>query len=185
MAILQKSSHHLDMTPAALLLKVYYERLYERMETRRSRLLLRIDAVVAAEIEKRRFNARDPERLAAYRETCVAFLDERLETYNPVGIQYTFGTAPSELAAELEFQLDWYDSRPEFTALVAAARRLAEEGVSDDTQETLADELIRRAGAFPDRSIIAAYEAGPALQKLPDYAVACAIEEIVCGFARD
>lgn len=169
------------MTPASLLLKVYYERLYDRMEARRSRLLVCMDGLLTAEIESREFGVTDPERLAAYRETCLAFLDERLETYNPVGIQYTFGNGPSELAAELEFQLDWYDSKPEFANLAAAARGLAEEGISEDTQETLADELIRRAGAFPDRSIIAAYEARPALQKLPDYVVARAIEEIVCG----
>jgi hypothetical protein len=168
------------MTPASLLLKVYYERLYDRMEKRRSRLLQRMDGLLAAEIESRPFAVTDPERLAAYRETCIAFLDERLETYNPVGIQYTFGNAPSELASELEFQLDWYDSKPEFTGLVAIARNLAEDGISDDTRATCADELIRRAGAFPDRSIIDAYEAGPALLKLPDYVVARAIEEIVC-----
>jgi len=168
------------MTPASLLLKVYYEQLYDRVETRRSRLLLRMDGLLAAEIESRQFAVTAPERLAAYRETCIAFLDERLETYNPVGIQYTFGNAPSELASELEFQLDWYDSKPEFADLVEAARGLAAEGISDDARAALADELIHRAGAFPDRSIIAAYEAGPALQKLPDYVVARAIEEIVC-----
>jgi hypothetical protein len=34
-------------------------------------------------------------------------------------------------------------------------------------------------GAFPDKSIISAYEADPALGKLPDYVVARAIEEII------
>jgi hypothetical protein len=45
----------------------------------------------------------------------------------------------------------------------------------------LADELIRQAGAFPDRSIIKAYHPEPTHQKLPDYIVACVIEEVVCG----
>jgi len=34
-------------------------------------------------------------------------------------------------------------------------------------------------GAFPDKSIILAYEADPALGKLPDYVVARSIEEII------
>jgi len=43
----------------------------------------------------------------------------------------------------------------------------------------LADELIKDVGAFPDKSIISAYKASPALSKLPDYVVATAIEEII------
>jgi len=168
------------MTPASLLLKVYYELLHERMGMYRSRLLRRIDELLAEEIKRRSFGSIDGEKLVAYRETCEAFIDERLETYNPIGIQYTFGNTPSRTAAELEFQLNWYDSRPEFADLVAAARALAEEGISDDRLEALAGELIRRVGAFPDRSILATYREEPALQKLPDYIVACAIEEIVC-----
>ncbi len=168
------------MTPASLLLKVYYERLHDRMETQRSRLLRRIDELLAEEIEKRGFTGVEGERLSAYRETCEAFIDERLETYNPIGIQYTFGNTPSRTAAELEFQLNWYDSRPEFADLVAAARALAEEDPSDDRLGELASELIRRVGAFPDRSIISTYRQGPTLQELPDYIVACTIEEIVC-----
>jgi len=168
------------MTPASLLLKAYYELLHDRMQADRSRLLLRIDELLAEEINRQNFDGVDGERLVAYRETCEAFIDERLETYNPIGVQYTFGNAPSEMAAELEFQLNWFDSRPEFTDLVATARSLAQEGVSDDRLGTLAEELIRRAGAFPDRSILAAYREGPTLQKLPDYVVAFAIEEIIC-----
>jgi len=123
----------------------------------------------------------DEEKLTAYSEACVAFVDERLEAYNPIGIQYTFGPTPSRTAAELEFQLNWYNSRPEFTDLVAAARSLAGTGISDETLPGLADELIRQVGAFPDRSIIETYTAEPALQKLPDYIVACTIEETICG----
>ncbi len=169
------------MTPVSLLLKAYYERLHGLMESRRARLLLRVDELLAEEIRTQDFGDMDAEKLAAYREACTAFIDERLETYNPIGIQYTFGNSSSHLAAELEFQLNWYNSKPEFADLVAAARSLAGEGVSDDGLEALAGELVRRAGAFPDGSIIAGYRTAPALQKLPDYIVACAIEEIVCG----
>ncbi len=169
------------MSPAHLLLKAYYERLHERLAARRERLLARIDELLPAEVAKQGFGGMDAERLAAYRDACAAFIDERLETYNPIGIQYTFGPAPSRLAAELEFQLNWYNSRPEFADLVATARTLAGTDPSDEVLPNLADELIARAGAFPDRSILTTYAECPALQKLPDFLVACAIEEIVCG----
>jgi hypothetical protein len=169
------------MMPASLLLKVYYEKLHERMESRRSELLLRIDDLLMEEIQTQDFGDMDAEKLAAYREAGEAFVDERLEMYNPIGVQYTFGNAPSHLAAELELQLNWYDARAEFEDLVAAARSLVAGEVSDDVLNRVAEELIRRAGAFPDRSIIAGYRAEPTLQKLPDYIVARGIEEIVCG----
>jgi len=169
------------MSPAQLVLKAYYERLYELMAARRAELLSRTEELLAAEVQRQGFPGMDEERLSAYREACIAFIDERLETYNPIGIQYTFGPTPSRTAAELEFQLNWYNSRPEFTDLVAAARSLAGTGISDETLPGLADELIRQVGAFPDRSIIETYTAEPALQKLPDYIVACTIEETICG----
>ena len=168
------------MGPGRLLLKAYYERLYDRMAEARPHLVARVDELLPAEVARQGFGDLDEEKLAAYREACIAFVDERLETYNPLGIQYTFGPAPSRLAAELEFQLNWYNSRSEFADLVAAARSLAGSGVSDETLPGLADELIRQVGAFPDRSILETYAVEPALQKLPDYIVACVIEELIC-----
>lgn len=168
------------MTPASLLLRVYYERLHERMAERRSELLRRIDDLLAEELQSQDFGDMDAEKVAAYREACEAFIDERLEMYNPIGVQYTFGNTPSRLAAELELQLNWYDARAEFEDLVSAARSLVAEGTSDEALGGIAGELISRAGAFPDRSIIAGYRAEPTLQKLPDYVVACGIERIVC-----
>jgi hypothetical protein len=82
-------------------------------------------------------------------------------------------------AFELELQLDWYDSRAEFAALVEAARSKAEPDVTEERLRVLAEELIGQVGAFPDKSIILGYEAKPDLKKLPDYIVARTIEEIV------
>jgi hypothetical protein len=166
---------------ASLVLKAYYERLYELMEARRNELLSRIDELLAAETINRGWSDMEADKLAAYREACIAFIDERLESYNPIGIQYALGTVPSSTAAELEFQLNWYNSRPEFTELVATARSLAAGAQSDEALPELTDELIHLAGAFPDRSILEAYRPEPTLQKLPDYIVACVIEEIICG----
>jgi hypothetical protein len=168
------------MSLAQLLLKAYYERLHERMQEGRDRLVARVDELLPAQIAKQGFGDMDASRLDAYREACVAFIDERLETYNPIGIQYTFDRVSSRTAAELEFQLNWYNSRPEFAALVAAARSRAGSGVRDEELQELADDLIRQVGAYPDASILEAYAAEPTLQKLPDYIVACVIEEIIC-----
>jgi hypothetical protein len=166
---------------ASVILKAYYERLYELMEARRTSLLPRIDELLTAETARRDWRDLDGDKLAAYREACIAFIDERVESYNPIGIQYTFGSVPSKTAAELEFQLNWYNSRPEFAELVATARSLATGAESDEALPDLANELIQLAGAFPDRSIIDAYHPEPTRQKLPDYIVACVIEEVVCG----
>ena len=169
------------MSSAQLLLKAYYELLYERMQTNRDRLLRRIDELLPAEIDKRSPGGVSADRRAAYREAALAFVDERAESYNPIGIQYTFDRVGSQEVAELEFQLNWYDSRAEFERLIATAQALVPPHLTDEMLPVLADALVGRAGAFPDQSIIAAYRASPTLQKLPDYAVACSIEVVVCG----
>lgn len=169
---------------ARLLLKAYYERLYERMAADRDRLCEQIDALLPAQIDRQGFGPMDVHKLQAYREACQAFIDERMEMYNPIGIQYTFDRSTSRMAADLEFQINWYDSRREFEDLVATARALVAEvrdEMPDEVLHELADRLITRAGAFPDGSIIAGYGARPSLQKLPDYIVASAIEQVVCA----
>ncbi len=169
-----------DMSSARLLLKAYYERLYERMVADRAELEACIDHLLPDEVRLRCLGPLNPDGVQAYRDACRAFLTERLEAYNPIGIQYTFSGGATKLAAELEFQLNWYDSRQEFEELVAMAQGLAREDIHDEALPVLADELIRQAGAFPDRSIIAAYIAEPTLPKLADYILACAIEQVVC-----
>ena len=169
------------MNPVQILLRAYYERLHSRMEARREALVACIDRLLPAEIAARGFGPLRPDQIEAYREASLAFIDERLESYNPIGIQYTFDRSNRDRAAELEFQIDWYDSRAEFQRLVDTARVLAsEENPSDKDLAELANELIYRVGAFPDHSIIAGYVGMPTLQKLPDFLVASAIEEVVC-----
>ena len=55
----------------------------------------------------------------------------------------------------------------------------AQEDEAEEKLEILAEELIKEVGAFPDKSIISAYEVEPSLRKLPDYIVARTIEEII------
>ena len=167
------------MNETNLLLKAYYEALYERLQANKELLAKRIEKLLAEEIAVRGFEKFDEDKYAAYKDACLAFVDERIETYNPFGIQYTFDRTRVKEAFELELQLDWYDSRAEFEALVESARGKAEAGVTEEGLRPLAEELIKELGAFPDKSIISSYEAEPGLRKLPDYIVARTIEEII------
>jgi len=167
------------MSGASLLLKAYYEALYERLQANKELLAKRIDELLAEEAAERGFEDFDEDKYAAYKDACLAFVDERIELYNPFGIQYTFDRTRAKEAFELELQLDWYDSRAEFEALVEAARDKARTGVTQERLRPLADELIKELGAFPDKSIISSYEAEPGLRKLPDYVVARTIEETI------
>ena len=167
------------MSETSLLLKAYYEVLYERLQANKELLSKRIDELLVEEVTERGFEDFDEAKYAAYKDACLAFVDERIETYNPFGIQYTFDRTRAREAFELELQLDWYDSRAEFEALAQAARGKAEAVVTEEGLRPLAEELIKELGAFPDKSIISAYEAEPGLRKLPDYIVARTIEEII------
>ena len=167
------------MNETKLLLNAYYETLYEYLQANKDILATKIEDLLAKEIADRRFGNFDKDKFAAYRDACLAFVEERIETYNPIGIQYAFDRIRAREAVELELQLNWYDSRAEFENLVQAARSKAETGLIEQRLHVLADELIKQVGAFPDTSIISAYEAEPAVGKLPDYIVARAIEEIV------
>ncbi len=169
-----------SMITAQILLRAYYERSYEAMVVQHEKLFRQVDILLEAEINQQAFGLMEPEKVQAYRQACQAFIDERLEAYNPIGIQYTFDHSTSHQAAELEFQLDWYDSRAEFEELVASARTLVREGISEERLDDAVGQLIRQVGIFPDRSIITAYTDKPTLQKLPDYIVALAIEQIIC-----
>jgi len=166
------------MSEASLVLKAYYEAVYELLETARDDLAARIGDLLTEEVEQRGFGPFDEEKHSAYRDACIAFIDERIETFNPVGYQYTFDRGRAQEAFELELQLNWYDARAEFEVLAEAAADKAQSVLTDENLRPLAAELIAQQGVFPDKSIIAAYQAAPTLQKLPDYIVARAIEQI-------
>jgi hypothetical protein len=171
-----------QISEADVLLKAYYESLHNKLKAKRHLLVKAAEKLLKKEIAKQGFESAfsgDEDKYTAYRDACVAFIDERIETYDPVGVQYTFERARAKEAFELELQLDWYDSRAEFEALLEAVREKAGSSISEQRIWQLADELIRQVGAFPDKSIISGYEAGPALKKLPDYVVARVIEEII------
>ena len=166
------------MNETKLLLNTYYEALHDRLETDIPLLTERIEKLLQAEFTNCDFGNIDQEKYNAYRDACLAFVDERIEMYNPIGIQYTFNSTGRRQAFELELQLNFYDSSAEFEALVEAAQSKLQAQTDEQQLPELANELIKDLGAFPDKSIIAAYRASPALGKLPDYIVARAIEEL-------
>lgn len=168
------------MDEVGLLLKAYWEQLHDRLVESRGLLSAKIDTLLRSEIDKREFPGFDKHRYAAYQEASLAFLEERIEAYNPVGLQYLFDPDRRREAAELEFGLDWFSGREEFERLLDAAACKAGPGLTDEQLRQSAGELIREMGAYPNRSIIAGYEAAPTSQKLADYIVARAIEEIIC-----
>lgn len=167
------------MSDASVLLKAYYEALYEGLETRKDILVDRIDKLLSEEIRKRGFEDFDEEKYKAYHDACLAFIDERIEAYNPIGVQYVYDRCNAKEVIELEFQLNWYDSRNEFRTLVETARSKADGDLAEDQLWLLAEKIIAEVGVFPDKSIISAYEEKPGLNKLPDYIVARAIEEVI------
>lgn len=160
-------------------MNAYYEALYEQLEAKKGLLESRIEKLLREEIANLGFENFEEDKYSAYRDACLAFVDERIEAYNPIGIQYTFDRIRAREAVELELQLNWFDSQAEFKALMDTVRSKTELEMTDERIQQSAEELIKQLGAFPDNSIISAYKAGPSLGKLPDYVAARAIEEII------
>ncbi len=167
------------MSNVSILLNAYYERLYEKLAGARDIPVSQVEKILMDEIRERGFKDFSEEKYAAYREACIAFIEERIEAYNPTGMQYTFDNVHRRQVHDLELQLDWYDSRSEFAELLELVHEKAETEMDNERVQQLAEELIKELGAFPDRSIIAAYESKPELFKLPDYVVARAIEAVI------
>jgi chorismate mutase len=167
------------MNQTALLLNAYYEALHDLLVANKPRLVETAENLLREEIKNHSFGSFNRNKYDAYLDACLAFIAERIEMYNPIGIQYTVDRIPSGLAQELELQLNFYDSRSEFQQLKDAAAELTQQGFSDDQLPQLAARLIAEHGAFPDKSIISAYRTDPALNKLPDYITALSIEKII------
>ncbi len=167
------------MDKTRLLLNAYYESLYELLEAQKEILAEHIKKLLCEQIPSQNFEGFDNDKYTAYLEACLAFVDERLETYNPFGIQYTFDRVRSRQAYELQLGLDWYDSRGEFGTLLRAVKDKAEPDMTEEKMRLLANELVKEVGAYPDKSIISSYETTPTPAKLPDYIVARAIEQAI------
>ena len=172
------------MNPTRIVLNAYFERLCDRLEGAKPHISERLKARLNDEINERNYHIAEAEKFTAYLEAAVAFFDERLESYNPIGIQWTMPTPTVDETFQIESALDWYDSRPEFDVLCRAARRKArrldvETKDPDRLLPELADELIDECGAYPDKTIIQTYRNRPRLNRLPDYLVSCLIEQII------
>jgi hypothetical protein len=168
------------MSDVELLLRSYWELLHERILADRDRVLAAAEEYLRRETHLRAYpGLREPDGFEAYLEAAEAFIDERIEAYNPVGVQYLFDRQRRSRAGELGFALDWYGGRHEYARLRDAAAEIVESGFDSDSPSEAAARLIHRCGAYPDESIISAYDADPAPHKLADYIVAMAIESLL------
>jgi chorismate mutase len=167
------------MNTTALLLNAYYEALHDLLVENKARLIETAGNLLREELKNRSFGSFNRNKYDAYLDACLAFIAERIEMYNPIGIQYTVDRIPSGLAQELELQLNFYDSRSEFQQLKDSTAELTQQGFSDEQLPQLAARLIAEHGAFPDKSIISAYQVEPTLNKLPDYITALSIENTI------
>ena len=162
------------------LLQYYYEVLYDQLSEHTAYFDNRYRDLLFREFDQHPGSVNE-EKLAAYQDACAAFLLERIEMYNPIGLQYMYDRGDVQDAFKLELTLNWYDGRDEWADLVNTAREVIRE-TEEDTDEFLSEmagELIRRCGAYPDQSILRDYRADPALNKLPDYVVAVLIEQFL------
>ena len=164
------------MNQARLLTNAYFEALYEVLVSNKDKLISQMQGLLRAQIGTGSFADWHESKFSAYLEACIAFLDERIETYDPVGIQYTFDHISDAESLELEFALSWYDGRAEYKRLIQVAWEKTQTDMLEDRVGEVAAEIIQELGAYPDRSIIAGYEERPTLNKLPDYVVAQVIE---------
>jgi hypothetical protein len=169
------------MSRSKLLLNAYFEALYNILLDWKSSVISAIDRFLPLEFAKLDSAAADgkTEKLAAYRDAAIAFVDERIEMYNPIGLQYTFDNKTCQFAQKLELQLNWFDSTDEFRNLLEEILEIETAGFDVEKLPLLAEQLIRKFGAFPDKSIVESYNRQPSLQKLPDFIVAQSIEKII------
>ncbi len=165
------------MKPEKLLLNAYFETLYNTLLEQKQAVYQEIDQLLTPEVEK--LEVVSAERIEAFRQAALAFVDERLEMYNPIGLQYTYDNQARKFAKELELQLNWFDSTEEFNKLLDAIKEIVNKGFDEKNVERYSRRLIKEFGAFPDKSIIKAFKEKPALQKIPDFLVACSIEKII------
>jgi len=94
------------MNRAMLLLNAYYETLYGRLENKKASLAAMIETLLRSGVRQLGIADFDGEKYAAYRDVCWAFVDERLEMYNPIGTQYTFDRLRQKEAIELELHFN-------------------------------------------------------------------------------
>ena len=167
------------MSRSKLLLNAYFEALYNLLLEQKAFVYSRIEQFLPQEFAKLDTAAGTAEKLNAYRDACLAFVDERLEMYNPIGLQYTFDNNAREFARQLELQLNWFDSTNEFKNLLEGIREIETTGFDEAELPQLVNQLIRKFGAFPDKSIIESYRQHPSLQKLPDFLVAESVEKMI------
>src|SRR4030042_3326993 len=138
------------MNKSKLLLNAYFEALHDLLSREKEVIKDEIDELLRTELAK--LVSVTDEKITAYLDAALAFLDERIDMYNPVGLQYLYDNQPSEFARQIELQLDWYDSSGEFHSILDAIDSITKTGFEPEQLPKLAQQLVKKFGAFPDRS---------------------------------
>ena len=63
------------MNETRVLLQAYYEVLYGWLEARKPLLTVKVDELLAAEVDAQGYEGFDGEKYAAYKDACLAFVD--------------------------------------------------------------------------------------------------------------
>ncbi len=145
------------MSRSKLLLNAYFEALYNILLDWESSIISAIDRFLPLEFAKLDSTAADgnTEKLTAYRDAAIAFVDERIEMYNPIGLQYTFDNPPAadQFAKQLELQINWFDSTNEFNILLEEITEIETAGFDEEKLPQLANQLIGKFGTFPTKPL--------------------------------
>ena len=118
--------------------------------------------------------------IEAYTETAISFIEERLYAYRLDSLK-RFLTAVSYDASladlgSLDISLSWYDWRKEKEDIDAKI----EKGLNImQPEEEIVKEVLDEFWAFPTKSIIDQYQQKPEKNRLPDYALAVAIQRVI------
>ena len=157
----------------------YYVRLRLIISSARAGIEKSIREEIRDEFLSRWPESRD-EVIDAYADAAVSFIEERLYAYGLSSIDRFLmaasrGVSPGDLAS-LEISIDWYECSPEKEEIDARI----EKGLNlMRAADEIVEGLLREFGAFPDRTIIKAYDKAPAKNHLPDYALALALERFI------
>ncbi|MFH1731484.1 MAG: hypothetical protein ABIF82_07520 [Planctomycetota bacterium] len=157
---------------------LYFAHLLDLLTRRRAKIETLILEQVQEEIASRYSHLAGRTRI--YRDAAVGFLEERLyECRDDYWEKFLRPLVENITAAEImevAEQLSWYDMQREKEEIDERIETCLN---IHRSPEDILEVLVEEFGAFPNRSIIAAYSAKPKPNYLPEYALAVAIQQVV------
>jgi len=158
---------------------LYFAKLDELLVRERARIEDLVRKKTRKEISKR-WKDVNAERIEAYIEAAISFIEERLYAYSLDHLDrflkaVTYGGSLEELAS-LDLSASWYNWQAEKEEIDAKI----ETGLNiRQRPEDIVEDLLTEFGAFPNKSIINQYQQKPEKNYLPDYVLATAIQQVI------